>query len=174
MNAYKEISEYNNFYMKSIVQISGLWISGSVFGVFIKPHQFRLANGFPPSFIIKEYSFEDSDEEKAMMKIVQEREDKKKQLNVTTTLDPVLLGNKEYQVRLGKDMMSDSIVAEDNSVYNKHVHAIVGQEFLDDSDTSESEDESGDESDEESDSDEESVGSDEYEEGDFIDTPVYQ
>jgi hypothetical protein len=166
---YKEVLEYKNFYMKSIVEIAGLWISGGVFGVFVRPHQFKLVVGYPPVFMLKEYSFKDSDEEEFIKELERRHEElqEKKALAVSSTVEPDYTTGRK-PVNLEGPIMDDSTVMESNSVYNKHISRVFGQELLKDESESEtsSEESDNDQSDSESESDE-------YEDGEFVDTPIY-
>ena len=59
--------DYNNTiiggnYMKSIVEIVAIWAKDDVFGLYIRPHQFRITSGLPPIFRMKEQSFNDENE----------------------------------------------------------------------------------------------------------------
>lgn len=46
-------------YIKSIIEIVAIWIKDNIFGIYIRPHQFRVSDGNPPVFTLKNYSFID-------------------------------------------------------------------------------------------------------------------
>lgn len=58
---YKDILS-GGCYVKSIVELVAIWIKGCVFGLYLKPHQFRIARGGIPIFSLKDYSFIDDSE----------------------------------------------------------------------------------------------------------------
>lgn len=46
-------------YVKSIIEIVAIWSKNNIFGLYIRPHQFKITNGLPPLFELPEYSFND-------------------------------------------------------------------------------------------------------------------
>lgn len=49
-------------YIKSIVEIVAIWAKEDIFGLYIRPHQFKITSGSPPIFTLKEYSFNDDND----------------------------------------------------------------------------------------------------------------
>lgn len=61
----EEVLMRSNCYVKSIVEIVGLWTKKDCFGLYLKPHQFRITAGKMPSITLSQYAFmkDDSDED---------------------------------------------------------------------------------------------------------------
>jgi hypothetical protein len=61
------VNDYNNKvtggqYIRSIIEVVAIWAKEDVFGLYIRPHQFKISTGSPPVINLQTYSFSDNND----------------------------------------------------------------------------------------------------------------
>lgn len=87
-----------NVHVKMILELVSVWIRDDVYGAYLKLHQLKVSNGFKPSIMQQEYSFNDSSIDEEMVMCDTEINTRNNTSEMLNDLDSIMIKGKKEQV----------------------------------------------------------------------------